>query len=159
MKHKYLSLCSEDDMKKHNDYLSVNLYNPIFKSYHGHLGFNNISGRKSDGRVNIIFNILTDKKEIVGMIRFAPNRENQMSCIVGVYIQEKYMNKGYGSRAMKEFMRFIKTRFNRVELNTTSKRLVKFYEQFGFKHFGTGTKRVRLPDEKLYDDYFMEWLK
>lgn len=159
MKHKYLSLCTAEDIIRHHKFSRANLYNPLFKSYYGNCCYHSMENNKSDGNNNTIFNILNDKKEIIGMIKFCIDRYNQMSNICGIYIEEKYHNKGYGAKAMKEFMRFVKTRFNRVELNTSSKRLVKFYEQFGFKLYGTATKRLRLPDEKLYDDYFMEWLK
>lgn len=157
MSYKYIQLVTVEDLKEHDAYLKSQLYNPKYLHLFGNSYMvPSFSEKSISGWNNICFNILDDEKNIIGLIYLSINRGSQIHSINCVYVKEEYLGKGFGEKAIKEFLDFCKKRFTRIELATSSMKLVKFYEKLGFKLIGTYTKRLTLTDFKVYDDYAME---
>ena len=163
MDYKYIKLATNEDLSNHNKYLKLNLYNEKYKHlFGGNYLIKDIDKIKNDGWNDIAFNITngkTDKySKIIGLVRININRGTLLTSLNGIHIIESYIGKGYGKKAMVELLHFCKSRFTRLELTTSDKKLVDFYKSFGFRLVGKYEKRLVLTDYKVYDDYAMEIL-
>ena len=157
MNYKYIKLATKEDLVEHDKYLSFQLYNPKYLHLFGNSYLvDNFSTEKTDGWNNVHFNILDSDRNIIGLIKLAINRGSQIHSLNCLYVKESYLGKGFGKKAMEEFIDFCESRFTRLELTTSNRKLVTFYEQFDFKLVGTYTKRLTLTDFKVYDDHIME---
>lgn len=107
---------------------------------------------------------LKEKKEVIGGIGIDKVDKLQGKASVGYWIAEPYWNKGYGSEALNEILKFAfdKLKLRRIEAgvfagNPSSGKLL---EKFGAKLEGTKRKScVCKADGKIKDELFYGLLK
>lgn len=156
----YVRLGKESELKDLKDYLKQNILNPVYKHLlGGNYLRNTIDVNQTDCWNCFQFVILNNKKKSIGMIKLSIDRSNCRHNITGIFLKEEYMGKKFGTRALLEVLDIAKSYgLNRIELETSSKRLKDYYLKIGFKNVGTLHKSLKLTNGELVDNYIMEIL-
>lgn len=112
---------------------------------------------------NIRMMIQTDEGEPIGIIGYRNMNIQERRCKIIIFIGEKkYWGSGYGTDAMKAFLRFLFNRWNmhRVEIDTWdgNERAIKSYKKCGFIEEGR-LREARFVDGQYRDEILMGLLR
>lgn len=158
MRFKHIREATKDEIDQVESTLSENLYNEYYFHFFSTdytvdmTGTNNGFGWKW-------MTIMDDNEKTVGIIQIARQRIRE-NAKLGFLVYEKHSEKRYGTRAIKETIKLCwDIGVNNIILETTSKRLCKYYEKQGFKHVGTMKNEARLPNWEVVDRYYLQLLK
>ncbi len=99
--------------------------------------------------------------KLIGMIGafFNTNEKNQVvSNIWGVYVNEQFRGKGIGKKLMEQLINRVesnnKSKIIKLKVTRNQKEALSLYQRFGFKI--VGTIKYILGDGKEHDEYIME---
>lgn len=154
-KYKYIREATAEEIKVMNESIEKNLYNKYYFHFIGSYYSQKLVG-ENNGHGWKFISILNDNKEVVGIIQIS-RQEVKTVAKLGFLVYEEFAGKGYGTRAIKEVIELCRNiGIENIVLTTTGKRLMKYYQRYGFKLVGTIKKYKRLPNWKLYDYYFLQ---
>lgn len=114
-------------------------------------------------RINNVLFAISDNVPI-GMIVIGFNNRIKTKHVVeifGVYVKEKYRDRGIGKKLMDAAMRTIQENGNvskvKLGVNPEQRAAVKLYEDCGFRCVGSLISEIKV-DGKYYDEFIMEKL-
>ncbi len=158
MKFKYIKESTKEDISEMEKILSQNLFNKYYFHLYAVDFLPDFAQKRNDGWASKWMTIQNKSNKRIGMIRIsrADVRENTE---LAIFIYEKFSNKGFGTKAMKEVIKLCgEIGIKNIMLQTTSERLLKYYIKIGFKHTGKFESHSRLMDGKIYPQYSLQML-
>ena len=105
------------------------------------------------------FAIMADEDKMIGYLGIKEINRFIKSAKLGIVIDPNYVSKGYGTRAMKDFLAYyfneLKMKRMILEVNDWNTRARRLYESLGFKYAGDNLQKFENQaldiDQKRYD--------
>ena len=152
---KYIRESTQEDIEKMDKEISVNLYNLYYSHFIGEASWSGLAS--SDGGWGRKYmTIINEAGENIGLVQMSRKIPRNVAYLAFV-IYEKYSNNGYGTKAIYDVIKLCSSiGINNIILNTTSRRLVNYYENIGFEVVGCIKNRICLPDGSINNQYILQ---